>query len=385
MLRLIDTDPRVSTYDLFDRYLYITAPRLAVYPCNQDNNPFIEKLVPVAFYSPIAMNSILAVAAAHASAPESRYLYGHVLSHLCSSLYQNHTGTDILVATMMLCFYETAEGDNKTRAMQHLGGLVRLLRIRRLRQIQTEHESLVMEVLLYHVVTSGIHDSLSVKLLSPLCISAGTQPTWENIAGHMTQSHCLSGLSAEMLDIVLEISSLFPMGSNTTLPLDTDTIVKGLALAGRINRWTPPTMAISPLPHAVDENVFDSLRVASLLWKHAAFLNLLLVMHNHVIEATDTRITDIVEEFVILLVTLPLQSSVETCLNWPLVMVGSYAIIPNHRQTIRDRYSSMEWLGFKNMESALSILEDVWKGYDRCGVVDLHKILRRPLKDIVLS
>ena len=387
LLRLIDTDPRVATYELFDRYVHITAPRLVVYQCSQDQNPFIEMIVPIAFYSPITMNSLLAVTAAHTGAPESRYLYGNVLSHLRSVLNENCTGTDVLVATMMLLFFETAEGDCKARAFQHLEGLVRVLQLRRQRGIESHHDGLAIEVLLYHAVTSGIHDTLFLGLLPPLrtASSSDLPCTWHNIAGHLTQTHCLSGLSSEILDFIVEISWLFPLGLDTPIPLRTDQIVKGVSLAARIHSWSTPSEDEHPrLPCPISPSQAENLQLTASLWKYAAFLNLLLIMHG-TIEPTDPRVAEVVQGFMTILSTLPIHTSVETCLNWPLVMVGSYASSDSHREAIRHRYSSMERLGFKNIKLALSILEETWRYYDKYKTINVKNILQMPLYNIVLS
>ncbi len=406
-------EPAVPVYELFDRYLHFTAPRLAVYACTQAQNPFVHMLVPVAFYAPIAMTSLLAVAAAHRAAPESRHLYGAVLSSLCTTLDNNQSGTDVLVAVMMLSFFETAEGDSRARALQHLEALVRCLRLRQQDGFETPHDVLAAEVLLYHVVTAGFHSHDAYQILSAWKGRDGPNLrgrracTWDTVAGSYRHppTRCMSGLSAELIDVLLEITDLFPSPgggasptlalsstpprtppppSNTT-PLDADTIIRGVALAARLDRWAPPPFSASPLPEWLDEPAYRPLQLAALLWKYAAFLNLLLLMHGRTVQPMDGRVAETVAAFMATLAAIPAGDPVETCLNWPLVMVGSYAVRAEHRDLLRARHASMAWLQFKNIDAAGSILEDVWKQYDDNGVIDLHVVLTQPRHDVVLS
>ncbi|EXJ93147.1 hypothetical protein A1O3_01704 [Capronia epimyces CBS 606.96] len=382
---MINVDPRVPAYDLVDKYIRLTAPRLVVYPCPREHNPFIELLFPVAFSHVVAMNSILALAAAHSGSPHSRFLYGAALADLRSALQQDSIGTEVLVATMMLVFFETAEGHSKRQAIQHLQGLARLLKFRRQRGAQTLHDGLAMEVLIYHVVTISIYDNLSQTILKGLRISPTGPTVWSNIGGDLRQSYCLSGLSSEVLDFILEITGLFSPSPEAHTPLPAMLIVEGIALADKINQWQPAIAGDSLFPYALDATNHAELTLAAVLWKNAAFLNLLSLMHGKKISPDDARIAEVVKGSMITLQQIPEHSSVETCLNWPLVMIGSFAISQQDRSLLRRRFNSMEWLIFKNVYIAISILEEAWAQFDEYGTVNLETVMQIPPFDVILS
>jgi hypothetical protein len=386
-LRLIETDSRAPVYELLDRYINVTAPRLVVYPCNRKQNPFVELLIPVAFKHQIVLDSLLALAAAHTTFADSRFLYGSVVSKLRLALSEGQSTTDVLISTMMLCFLETAEGESKDVAITHLEGLVRILHVRHRSNLQTEHDDLVIEFLLYHCIATGVYTSSATSILAPLLPNSGPEvfTGWAAFATYQPKTRALTGLSWAILMMILNIYSIWSQRESASGDHTTDDILEALRLADDISSFQPLPLEAVPDYMAVPE-VYNPLVIAAKLWQIAAFMSLLMMMNANSLSPFDSRVVDAVDEFVTTLASLPAGCAVETSLNWPLVVAGSYAVKFEHRKVILDRFRSMEWLKFRNMQCASQILRATWQKFDESGEVDVTGIMgTHDGLDVVLS
>jgi hypothetical protein len=76
----------------------------------------------------------------------------------------------------------------------------------------------------------------------------------------------------------------------------------------------------------------------------------------------DVKLKAVVDQGVTLLNKLPpVESRIATTMCWSIVVLGSYAIIPAHRTTIREYFLTMEaTFGFDNMKRSRLTLEYIW-------------------------
>lgn len=296
----------------------------------------------------------------------------------------------------MLIFFETAEGHSRSHVLQHLSGLAKLLKLRRDAGLQGKLDGFAMEVLLYHVVAAGIAEDTSLDILEPFMSSdRGQPPTWATLTGALPRTHCLSGLASDLLELILETMSLKRLCFDSETHRHSDDLaspsekllVAGLCLSSKINAWMPPSANNSGISTRIvgQEDVYNQLFDTALLWKQAAFVNLLLTVFRREIGPADGRIANAVEDAMIILDRLPSQITAETCLNWPLVVLGSFTISESHRNLVLKRGRSMGWLKFRNISIALDIIKRVWQEYDRTNELRLLDVVRLPSFCIVLS
>ncbi|KAJ4179591.1 hypothetical protein NW755_012316 [Fusarium falciforme] len=394
-LNFLQVDWPPSANQFLDYYLSMTVPRLVVYPCPSSENPFVNLLLPVALSHRLALDAVFALAAAQSLDPQSRNLYGSVLSRLRIALQAESIGSEIVVATLMLIFFETAEGHSQSHVVQHLSGLAKLLKHRRDVGRHSKLDGFAMEVLLYHVVTACVADNTALGALETIILSASGQSlTWGALTGGLPRTHCLSGLASDLFELILETMSLNQLCSisetditDELAPPSEELLVAGLCLSTKINSWMPPPAEMSEIPlHIVgQEDVYHQLFDTALIWKQAAFVNLLLTVFRRGISPADCRISNAIEDAMILLDRLPCQITIETCLNWPLVILGSCATGEDHRNTVLKRGRSMGWLKFRNVSMAIDLVRRVWQDLDSTDEFRLLDLVHLPSFSVVLS
>lgn len=71
---------------------------------------------------PVLLDAILALAAAHTAVADSPRLYGSAVSGLRRELASGVSPIAVLLATMIICIYETAEGEPNAIVNTHLRG-----------------------------------------------------------------------------------------------------------------------------------------------------------------------------------------------------------------------------------------------------------------------
>ncbi|KAF5254353.1 hypothetical protein FANTH_838 [Fusarium anthophilum] len=270
-----------QSYELLSYYLSRTANSMG--NGSTDVNPFIAKLIPLAFSKPLVLQLILAQSAAHRQASAERHpsdeiaqryytdslrMFRNVVDEYVSGNAEN---TLILtVGSLIMCLTEVAKGDIHGTIFDHLSAsksLVSTLLTGTQNMVYDDLPDFLIEYYMHIAATSMI--SIDPQYNSQSLLS----PDIEVRARNLVARKYVGQLCGCWLEILILISQIFHLGQVMSLPTadgeispSPDNIVNFAFLQSQVMGFFP------------DPSVTPYTRLAGLVWKQAALLYLWTVL-----------------------------------------------------------------------------------------------------------
>ncbi|KAF4345914.1 C6 transcription factor [Fusarium beomiforme] len=270
-----------QSYELLSYYLSRTANSMG--NGSTDVNPFIAKLIPLAFSKPLVLQLILAQSAAHRQASAERHpsdeiaqryytdslrMFRNVVDEYVSGNAEN---TLVLtVGSLIMCLTEVAKGDIHGTIFDHLTAsksLVSTLLTGTQNMVYDDLPDFLIEYYMHIAATSMI--SIDPQYNSQSLLS----PDIEVRARNLVARKYVGQLCGCWLEILILISQIFHLGqvmSSPTVDGETsptpDNIVNFAFLQSQVMGFFP------------DPSVTPYTRLAGLVWKQAALLYLWTVL-----------------------------------------------------------------------------------------------------------
>ncbi|KAF5982317.1 C6 transcription factor [Fusarium coicis] len=318
-----------QSYELLSYYLSRTANSMG--NGSTDVNPFIAKLIPLAFSKPLVLQLILAQSAAHRQASAERHpsdeiaqryytdslrMFRNVVDEYVSGNAEN---TLVLtVGSLIMCLTEVAKGDIHGTIFDHLTAsksLVSTLLTGTQNMVYDDLPDFLIEYYMHIAATSMI--SIDPQYNSQSLLS----PDIEVRARNLVARKYVGQLCGCWLEILILISQIFHLGQVMSSPTSDgeilpspDNIVNFAFLQSQVMGFFP------------DPSVTPYTRLAGLVWKQAALLYLWTVLgkpHQQP-EGSFQRalVESAVAEAVALLDQFPASVRINTSLCWPLAVIG---------------------------------------------------------------
>ncbi|KAM0440019.1 hypothetical protein ACHAPT_001121 [Fusarium lateritium] len=357
------------SYELLSYYLARTANSMG--NGSTDVNPFIAKLIPLAFSKPLVLQLILAQSAAHRQASaeplptdevaqryytDSLRMFRNVVDEYVSGNAEN---TLVLtVGSLIMCLTEVAKGDIHGTIFDHLTAsksLVSTLLTGGQTEPYGDLPDFLIEYYMHMAATSMI--SIDPQYTSQSLIS----PDIEFRARELVTRKYVGQLCGCWLELLILISQIFHLGQSMLavvdgqpVPASPDSIVNFAFLQSQVMGFFPD-VSVSPYS-----------RLAGLVWKQAVLLYLWTVLgtpqqqpNNSVHKAL---MDSAVAEAITLLDQFPASERINTSLCWPLAVIGCCTSDPIIQQVLRDRLQTMlDTIGLGNMRQTLVLLEHIWR------------------------
>ncbi|RGP77481.1 hypothetical protein FLONG3_4400 [Fusarium longipes] len=317
------------SYELLSYYLARTANSMG--NGSTDVNPFISKLIPLAFSKPLVLQLILAQSAAHRQASAERHpsdevaqryytdslrMFRNVVDEYVSGNAEN---TLVLtVGSLIMCLTEVAKGDINGTIFDHLTAsksLVSTLLTGTQNHVYDDLPDFLIEYYMHIAATSMI--SIDPQYNSQSLLS----PDIEVRARNLVARKYVGQLCGCWLEILILICQIFHLGQVMSSPTvdgaispSPDNIVNFAFLQSQVMGFFP------------DPSVTPYTRLAGLVWKQAALLYLWTVLgkpHQQP-EGSFQRalVESAVSEAVALLDQFPATVRINTSLCWPLAVIG---------------------------------------------------------------
>jgi hypothetical protein len=373
------------SYELLSYYLARTANSMG--NGSTDVNPFISKLIPLAFSKPLVLQLILAQSAAHRQASAERHpsdeiaqryytdslrMFRNVVDEYVSGNAEN---TLVLtVGSLIMCLtevctlfvsswlstniYQVAKGDIHGTIFDHLTAsksLVSTLLTGAQNHVYDDLPDFLIEYYMHIAATSMI--SIDPQYNSQSLLS----PDIEVRARNLVARKYVGQLCGCWLEILILICQIFHLGQVMSSPTtdgaispSPDHIVNFAFLQSQVMGFFP------------DPSVTPYTRLAGLVWKQAALLYLWTVLgkpHQQP-EGSFQRalVESAVSEAVTLLDQFPATVRINTSLCWPLAVIGCSTSDPSVQQILRTRLQTMlDTIGLGNMRQTLVLLEHIWE------------------------
>jgi hypothetical protein len=352
-----------------------------------DVNPFIAKLIPLAFSKPLLLQLILAQSAAHRQASAERHpsdeiaqryytdslrMFRNVVDEYVSGNAEN---TLVLtVGSLIMCLTEVRTIDSMTRLLTNMlqvakgdihgtifdhltasKSLVSTLLTGTQNMVYDDLPDFLIEYYMHIAATSMI--SIDPQYNSQSLLS----PDIEVRARNLVARKYVGQLCGCWLEILILISQIFHLGQVMSSPTvdgeispSPDNIVNFAFLQSQVMGFFP------------DPSVTPYTRLAGLVWKQAALLYLWTVLgkpHQQP-EGSFQRalVESAVAEAVALLDQFPASVRINTSLCWPLAVIGCSTSDPSVQQVLRTRLQTMlDTIGLGNMRQTLVLLEHIWE------------------------
>ncbi|KAF5687346.1 C6 transcription factor [Fusarium denticulatum] len=270
-----------QSYELLSYYLSRTANSMG--NGSTDVNPFIAKLIPLAFSKPLVLQLILAQSAAHRQASAERHpsdeiaqryytdslrMFRNVVDEYVSGNAEN---TLVLtVGSLIMCLTEVAKGDIHGTIFDHLTAsksLVSTLITGTQNMVYDDLPDFLIEYYMHIAATSMI--SIDPQYNSQSLLS----PDIEVRARNLVARKYVGQLCGCWLEILILISQIFHLGQVMSSPTvdgeispSPDNIVNFAFLQSQVMGFFP------------DPSVTPYTRLAGLVWKQAALLYLWTVL-----------------------------------------------------------------------------------------------------------
>ncbi|TPX16918.1 uncharacterized protein E0L32_003480 [Thyridium curvatum] len=341
-----------------------------------DVNPFVTKLIPLAFSNSLVLQLILAQSAAHRQAwahsahtdsanEVAHQSYSKSLSSFRGVLsdYANGREQNVLVVTvgsLVLCLTEVARGDVHGVVFDHLSASKTLLKVLLSQPSSSSLQDLpdfLVEYYVHMAATSMI--SVDVRYTRQTMMT----PEIDQKVLQLVENKYIGQLGGCWIELLYLITQIFALGQSmlgssggsesTAAPSPSDIITFGL-LQSQIMAYCP------------DPSARPNSQLAALVFKQAVLLYLWTLIGNpHQGDAnTDTHkalIDGAVAEALLSLQQLPVSDRVNTSLCWPLAVIGCCTSSDAVKEIIRARLRAMsETIGLGNMRETLVLLETVW-------------------------
>ncbi|KAH8658039.1 fungal-specific transcription factor domain-containing protein [Xylariales sp. PMI_506] len=361
-----------ESYELLGFYLSRTANSMG--NGSTDVNPFVSKLIPLAFCSPLVLQLILAQSAAH------RHVItypGHDTSDIAQRCYNDSlrqfrevvgdyvSGREdntlvLTVGSLILSLTEVAKGDTHGCTFDHLIGAKSLLS-----KLVSEPSPGASEDFSDFLIEYYIHMSaLSMIAMDPQYTThALVDPDIIRMGTNLVNKQYTGQLCGCWLELLLLIPQIFQLGQRmrannvkdgvSAAPAPDDVIMFGF-LQAQIMAFTPPSTVH---PHTA---------LAGLVFKQAVLLYLWTILGNPCQHRSETNmysslITGAVSEALSVLGQIPVISRINTSLCWPIAIIGNCIATAVEQQTVRDRLEAMlGCIGLGNMRETLVLLEHTW-------------------------
>ncbi|GKT98007.1 c6 transcription factor [Fusarium langsethiae] len=356
------------SYELLSYYLARTANSMG--NGSTDVNPFISKLIPLAFSKPLVLQLILAQSAAHRQASAERHpsdevaqryytdslrMFRNVVDEYVSGNAEN---TLVLtVGSLIMCLTEVAKGDIHGTIFDHLTAsksLVSTLLTGAQNHVYDDLPDFLIEYYMHIAATSMI--SIDPQYNSQSLLS----PDIEVRARNLVARKYVGQLCGCWLEILILICQIFHLGQVMSSPTEDgaispspDNIVNFAFLQSQVMGFFP------------DPSVTPYTRLAGLVWKQAALLYLWTVLGKPHQQPQDSfqraLIESAVSEAVTLLDQFPATVRINTSLCWPLAVIGCSTSDPAVQHVLRTRLQTMlDTIGLGNMRQTLVLLEHIW-------------------------
>ncbi|KAI8674800.1 Zn(2)-C6 fungal-type domain-containing protein [Fusarium keratoplasticum] len=357
------------SYELLSYYLARTANSMG--NGSTDVNPFISKLIPLAFSKPLVLQLILAQSAAHRQASaeplptdevaqryytDSLRMFRNVVDEYVSGNAEN---TLVLtVGSLIMCLTEVAKGDIHGTIFDHLTAsksLVSTLLTGGQTEPYGDLPDFLIEYYMHMAATSMI--SIDPQYNSQSLLS----PDIEFRARELVTRKYVGQLCGCWLELLILISQIFHLGQSMlavvdgqTVPPSPDSIVNFSFLQSQVMGFFP------------DPSVSPYSRLAGLVWKQAVLLYLWSVLGTPQPQANTSvhkaLMDSAVAEAITLLDQFPASERINTSLCWPLAVIGCCTSDPIVQQVLRDRLQTMlDTIGLGNMRQTLVLLEHIWR------------------------
>ncbi|EEU46783.1 uncharacterized protein NECHADRAFT_103670 [Fusarium vanettenii 77-13-4] len=357
------------SYELLSYYLARTANSMG--NGSTDVNPFIAKLIPLAFSKPLVLQLILAQSAAHRQASaeplptdevaqryytDSLRMFRNVVDEYVSGNAEN---TLVLtVGSLIMCLTEVAKGDIHGTIFDHLTAsksLVSTLLTGGQTEPYGDLPDFLIEYYMHMAATSMI--SIDPQYNSQSLLS----PDIEFRARELVARKYVGQLCGCWLELLILISQIFHLGQSMlavvdgqTVPPSPDSIVNFAFLQSQVMGFFP------------DPSVSPYSRLAGLVWKQAVLLYLWSVLGTPQPQASNSvhkaLMDSAVAEAITLLDQFPASERINTSLCWPLAVIGCCTSDPIVQQVLRDRLQTMlDTIGLGNMRQTLVLLEHIWQ------------------------
>ncbi|KAF5022035.1 hypothetical protein F66182_5918 [Fusarium sp. NRRL 66182] len=357
-----------QSYELLSYYLSRTANSMG--NGSTDVNPFIAKLIPLAFSKPLVLQLILAQSAAHRQASAERHpsdeiaqryytdslrMFRNVVDEYVSGNAEN---TLVLtVGSLIMCLTEVAKGDVLGTIFDHLTAaksLVSTLLTSSQNQAYDDLPDFLIEYYMHIAATSMI--SMDPQYNSQSLLSPDIEVRARNLVARKYGGQ----LCGCWLELLILISQIFHLGQNMSSTADgqvtptPDNIVNFAFLQSQVMGFFP------------DASVSPYSRLAGLVWKQAALLYLWTVLgrpHQQPEGSIQRALVEsTVAEAVTLLDQFPATVRINTSLCWPLAVIGCSTSDAAVQQVLRTRLQTMlDTIGLGNMRQTLVLLEYVWQ------------------------
>ncbi|KAJ3505699.1 hypothetical protein NM208_g16164 [Fusarium decemcellulare] len=334
-------------------------------------NPFIAKLIPLAFSKPLVLQLILAQSAAHRQASAERHpsdeiaqryytdslrMFRNVVDEYVSG---NADNTLVLtVGSLIMSLTEVAKGDIHGTIFDHITAsksLVSTLITGAQTEAYDDLPDFLVEFYMHMAGTSMI--SIDPQYNSQPLLS----PDIEFRARDLVARKYVGQLCGCWLELLILISQIFHLGQTMPLAVDghtaspsPDNIVNFAFLQSQVMGFFP------------DPSVSPYSRLAGLVWKQAVLLYLWTVLGMPHQQPDDSvhkaLVASAVTEAITLLDQFPATVRINTSLCWPLAVIGCCTSDPTVQQVLRTRLQTMlDTIGLGNMRQTLVLLEHVWQ------------------------
>ncbi|OAA53341.1 Zn(2)-C6 fungal-type DNA-binding domain protein [Cordyceps fumosorosea ARSEF 2679] len=365
-LSLLPNHSRESS-DLLSYYLHRTANSMG--NGSTDINPFIAKLVPLAFDNPLVLQLLLAQSAAHRQSAEAGVLGTEVAHHYYTDslrMFRNVVGEYVsgkeentlalTVGSLILCLTEVARGDIHGTIFDHLRAsesMLNLLLTRPKSEIPEDLPDFLVEFAIHMTVTSIMSTDRSRP---PPELS----PTIEGMGHTLISKGYVGQLSGCWLELLLLIPHVYHLGhrimttrADGKLSPEPDDIITFGMLQSQIMAFFPD-LSVNPYS-----------RLASLVFKQGVLLYLWSILgtphQERGNEAHMSLMAGAVSDALSLLSQFPATLRINTSLCWPLAVIGCCTTDADVQQVLRERLQIMHrTIGLGNMKETLILLEHIW-------------------------
>ncbi|KAF5615596.1 C6 zinc finger domain protein [Fusarium tjaetaba] len=347
---------------LHDHYLNRTARMLSATYTGQ--NPFVKVLLPLAAWSDMILQGVLALSGVHfeSQKPANHLVatYEHLAQALRGLKYgltrfvsgQTDLALELLVTTLLFCFIECVRGDTDGNAFLHLNAARHLfpsiLQDMALTKTEPETISFLLEYYTYILSLS----SFSLPSNPDAFLANDVELAFEAV------SRFEKPMTGMLLGCAHELFTVIPYAMTGPDDGDFETSqfchIDASTLRQKVLSWSPP------------QKYSQNWIAAGRLYQLAILLLLEDRIRNpesyRVEETSHTYICD----FVTLLQTITVGSTITTTLCWPLAVAGSYAYTTEHQRVINQYLTEMiANYGFGNLSQLQSLLHNVWDNSSR--------------------
>ncbi|TQV93614.1 C6 transcription factor [Cordyceps javanica] len=383
-LSLLPNHGRESS-DLLSYYLTRTANSMG--NGSTDVNPFIAKLVPLAFANPLVLQLLLAQSASHRQSADASPLGTEVAHHYYADslrMFRNVVGEYVsgkddnalalTVGSLILCLTEVARGDVHGTVFDHLRASESMLSL-----LLTRPDSHIPDDLPDFLVEFAIHMTVtSIMSTDPKRAPPELSPVIEGLARTLIAKGYVGQLSGCWLELLLLIPHVYHLGhrimatrldDGTLSPQPDDIITFGI-LQSQIMAFFP------------DASVNPYSRLAALVFKQGVLLYLWSILgtphqHNPPNPAHANLMAAAVAEALSLLAQFPATLRINTSLCWPLTVIGCCTTDPDVQRVLCHRLQTMHaTIGLGNMKETLILLQHIW-------TKDPHHISPWKLSDVM--